>query len=231
MPLCNLINQFLSPFYNRRKDEWGGSDENQFRYLKEIILKTKKVIPGDMPILVKLNANDYTQKEGVTPPLAVKYAQWLKDLDIDSLEVSCGSAHFAIFNLCRGDIPVKEITQWLPPSLRVMAEKIFNDMVGKYNLEEGYNLEAAKMIKPVLGDIPLMLVGGLRTVSFMEEVIKNNYTDFISMARPFIREPYLVRNIKEGKIEKVSCISCNRCLAALPNDFPTRCYVEKFPEK
>jgi len=54
---------------------------------------------------------------------------------------------------------------------------------GKYDLEEGYNLEAAKIIKPVIGDIPLLLVGGMRTVSHMEEVLENNYADFISMSR------------------------------------------------
>ena len=103
-------------------------------------------------------------------------------------------------------------------------------MVGKYNLEGPYNLEAAKIIKPVLGDIPLILVGGIRKMSEMEEILENKYADFISMCRPFIREPYFVKNFKEGKQNEASCVSCNRCLAAIPNDFPTRCYVEKFPE-
>lgn len=225
-----LINQFLSPFYNRRKDEWGGNEENRFRYLKEIILKTKKVLPGDIPLFIKLNTHDYTQKEGITPPLAAKYAEWLKNLGIDAIEISCGSAHFAIFNLCRGDVPVKEIIQFLPPPLKSMGEKIFQDMVGKYNFKNPYNLEAAKIIKPVLGDIPLILVGGLRKMSEMEEILGNGYADFISICRPFIREPFLVKNLKEGKQDEASCISCNRCLAALPNDFPVHCYVEKFPE-
>ena len=69
---------------------------------------------------------------------------------------------------------------------------MFRKMEGKFNIEEGYNLEAAKMIKPVLGDTPLFLVGGMRRVSHMEEVLENNYADFISMSRPFIREPNLV---------------------------------------
>jgi len=51
------------------------------------------------------------------------------------------------------------------------------------------------------------------------------------MARPFIREPYLVKYFKEGKQEKSACISCNRCLAAIPNDYPVRCYAKKWPEK
>ena len=226
-----LISEFISPFYNRRKDEWGGSDENRFRYLKMIFLRIKKVVPGDMPILVKLNSHDYTQKEGITPPLAGKYAQWLADLGIDAIEISCGSSHFAIFNMCRGDVPVKEITQWLPPPIIPLAEQIFNEMVGKYDLVNAYNLEAAKVIKPKLEKTPLILVGGLRNLPNMEQIIKNNHADFISMARPFIREPLLIKKFKEGKQNKASCISCNRCLAAIPNDFPVYCYVKKFPEK
>lgn len=225
-----LINQFLSPFYNRRQDDWGGSDENRFRYLKEIVEKTKKVLPSDVPLLVKLNTHDYTPDEGITPLLAVKYSEWLTKLGIDAIEISCGSG-YSIFNMCRGDVPVKEIVQAVPDYMKVMAENVYQDMVGKFNFEEGYNLEAAKMIKPKIGDIPLILVGGLRNKTFMEELIKSKYADFISMSRPFIREPFLVKNIKEGKHERAACISCNRCLAAIPNDYPISCYTKKFPEE
>jgi 2,4-dienoyl-CoA reductase-like NADH-dependent reductase (Old Yellow Enzyme family) len=226
-----LINQFLSPFYNRRKDKWGGSEENQFRYLKELIVKIKKILPNDMPLLVKLNSNDYTPDEGVTPPLAAKYAEWLVNLGINAIEISCGSSNFSIFNMCRGDVPVQEIIQFMPDSLVAIAEQVFQEMVGQYNIEEAYNLNAAKVIKPIMGNIPLILVGGLRSKVMMEEIIGQNYADFISMSRPFIREPFLVKNFKEGKQDKAACISCNRCLAAVPNDFPVRCYTKKFPSE
>jgi len=226
-----LINQFLSPFYNQRQDDWGGSDERRFRYLKEIITKTKKILPSAIPLLIKLNTNDYTPTEGITPLLAAKYSEWLVKLGIDAIEISCGSATYSIFNMCRGDVPVQEIAQVVPDYMKEMIEEIYQDMVGKYDFEEGYNLEAAKMIKTITGDAPLILVGGLRDKAFMEEIIEKKYTDFISMARPFIREPFIVKNFKEGKQSKAACISCNRCLAAIPNDYPIRCYVNKFPEK
>ncbi len=226
-----LMNQFLSPFYNRRQDDWGGTDEKRFRYLKEIINKTKRVLPSDLPLLIKLNTNDYTPTEGITPPLAAKYSEWLVKLGIDAIEISCGSGTYSIFNMCRGDVPVQEIAQAVPDYMKAMVEGIYQDMVGKYNFDEGYNLEAAKMIKPIIGDIPLIIVGGLRNKALMEEIIGKKYVDLISMARPFIREPLLVKNFKEGKQDKAACISCNRCLAAIPNNFPIRCYVNKFPEK
>jgi len=196
-----------------------------------LVVKIKKVLPDDMPLLVKLSSNDYTPEAGITPSLAAKYAEWLVSLGIDAIEISCGSSNFSIFNMCRGDVPVQELIQFMPDSLIEIAEQVFQEMVGQYNLEEAYNLQAAKVIKPVIGNIPLILVGGIRSKASMEIIIEKGYADFLSMSRPFIREPFLVKNLKEHKQDKASCISCNRCLAAVPNDFPVRCYTKKFPEE
>ena len=62
-----LINQFLSSFFNTRDDIWGGSDQNRFRFLKEVITETKKELPENMSILVKLSTHDHTPKQGITP--------------------------------------------------------------------------------------------------------------------------------------------------------------------
>jgi len=196
-----LINQFLSPFFNERDDAWGGSDENRFRFLKEIILETRKALPEGMPLLVKLNTHDHTPQEGVTPILATKYARWLAELGIDGLELSCGSPVYSFMNMCRGDVPVNEIVKALARWKKPIGTLMLNRLVGKYDLQEGYNLEAAKMIKPVIGNVPLFLVGGLRRISQMEEILEKGYADFISMSRPFIREPSLVSRIKEGKTD------------------------------
>ncbi len=220
-----LINQFLSPFFNTRNDAWGGSDENRFRFLKEIIAETKKELPEKMLLLVKLNANDYTPREGITPLLAKKYAQWLSKLGIDGLEISCGSAIYSFMNMCRGDVPVKELLGGLPRWKKPVGKLMLTALKGKYYLQEGYNLEAAKIIKPVIEKIPLILVGGLRRLSYMEEILEKGDVDFISMSRPFIREPFLVKRFKEGKGEVVSCVSCNKCLAAVANNMPVRCYI------
>jgi len=221
-----LINQFLSPFFNHREDAWGGSDENRFRFLKETVREVKKAIGDGMIILVKLNTNDFTPQEGITPPLAVKYASWLAELGIDGLEISCGSGLYSFMNMSRGEVPVDEFVSGLPWWKKPLARLTLNKLVGKYDLEEGYNLEAAKLIKPVLGEVPLIPVGGLRNLRHMEEVLERKWADCISMSRPFIREPDLVRRFREGKAEFASCVSCNRCLAAINNDMPLRCYYK-----
>ncbi|MDF1594317.1 MAG: NADH:flavin oxidoreductase, partial [Desulfobacterales bacterium] len=146
-----LICEFLSPFFNIRTDDWGGSDENRFKFLKEVFIEVKNNVPDGYPVLVKINSKDYTPKEGITPALAVTYAKWLADLGIDGIEVSCGTTLYSYMNMCRGDVPttelVKSLSWWKKPVGRIMIGKL----EGKYGLEEGYNRESAKKIKLVLG--------------------------------------------------------------------------------
>ncbi len=224
-----LISEFLSPFFNVRTDTWGGRDENRFRFLKSVYQAVKAQVPEDFPILVKLNGDDHTPKAGVTLTSVRQYTQWLAEMGIDGIEVSCGTTHYSYMNMCRGDVPTTELMQslawWEKPVGRFMIGKL----EGHYDLEEGYNLAFAKAIKPLIGDTPLFLVGGMRSVAHMESVLEKKHADFISMSRPFIREPSLARKLKEGKKNNVACVSCNRCLAAVPNGLPVHCYHKGFP--
>jgi 2,4-dienoyl-CoA reductase-like NADH-dependent reductase (Old Yellow Enzyme family) len=218
-----LVNQFLSPFYNRRNDSWGGSPENRFRFAEEIFRAIRKSVPESMPVLIKLNTNDHTPTQGVTPELGKWYAEKLVQLGIAAVEVSSGSAHYSFMNTCRGEVPVDDLCAGFPFWKRPIARMMLKRMFGKYGLVEGYHLDAARLIKPILGDVPLMLVGGMRRASHMEEVLQSGDADFISMSRPFIREPFLARRLEEGKTDQVACVSCNRCFAAIVKGEPIKC--------
>ncbi|MBN2025647.1 MAG: NADH:flavin oxidoreductase [Actinobacteria bacterium] len=219
-----LINQFLSPFFNARSDSWGGSNENRFRFLAETYKEVKANLPAEMAVLVKLNTNDFTPRDGVTPPLAAKYAGWLQQLGIDGVEVSQGSI-YGMMNVMRGGIPVKEMLESQAAWKRPAAWFLLKGMQGKFDLEEAYNLAAAKVVKPALEGVPLILVGGMRRASHMEEVLQDGHADLISLSRPLIREPDLVNKFEEGK-EEASCVSCNKCFAAMIADKPVRCYCK-----
>jgi len=222
-----LISEFLSPFYNRRKDAWGGSDEGRFRFLKEVIQETRKVLPDTMPILIKINTNDFTPKEGVTPKVAKRYAGWLRNAGIDGVELSCGT--FFTFHVVRGEIPSNEIAKTLPGWMRPLAKLQFRKLRRPCGFSEAYNLPAAEIIKPELGEVPLMLVGGVSRLTQMEKLVEGKSADLISMCRPFIREPLLVKRFREGTADEASCISCNKCFAAVANNLPVRCYVDGLP--
>jgi 2,4-dienoyl-CoA reductase-like NADH-dependent reductase (Old Yellow Enzyme family) len=143
-----LFSEFLSPFFNIRTDSWGGSDENRFRFLKETYQEVKKVVPIGYPVFVKLSTNDYTPKEGTTPTLAARYAGWLAELGIDAVEVSCGATNYSYMNKSRGDVPTAELVKGLAWWEKPLGRPMIGKLEGKFDLEEGYNLEAAKMIKP-----------------------------------------------------------------------------------
>ena len=226
-----LASEFLSPFFNRREDSWGGSDENRFKFLKEVILAVKNGLPSEKALLIKLNAADHVKGGGITPELALVYARWLADLGIDGLELSCGTTFFSPFNMCRGNIPYDDLSRKFPKWQRPLVKSIMKQMFKSRALEGEYNMDAAKIIKPVLGKVPLILVGGVRSVARMESIIREGHADMVSMCRPFVREPFLVKDIKDGKIDAVTCTSCNRCFAAVFNEIPLACYAKGLPGK
>ena len=225
-----LVNQFLSPFFNKRNDSWGGSDKNRFKFLKEVVFEVKKNISDTMALIVKLNTNDFTPKTGITIQLAKKYSEWMLDLPIDGIEVSCGTLSYSMFNMVRGDVPTNELTINFPLWRKIIGKMMLKKMEGKFDLEDGYNVEAAKTMKPGIGEIPLMVVGGMRSLTHMEEVIENGIADFISMCRPFIKDPNVVDKFKNKEIERVSCVSCNKCFAGVANNLPVACYNKGFPK-
>lgn len=223
-----LLNEFLSPFFNRRRDRWGGSPENNFRLLREIILAIQKSAGKDRTVMVKMNTEDFTPNKGITPDLAAQYAAWLTDLGVAAIEVSSGT--YYTFHTSRGDIPLDEMARALPWWMRPMAKVVFKKQVIPCRFGKLYHLPAAEKIKPVIGNMGLILVGGVRRLGDMEKVLSESKADFLSMSRPFIREPFLAKRMKQGKNQEASCISCNKCLAAIFNGLPLRCYADGLPK-
>ncbi len=124
---------------------------------------------------------------------------------------------------------MEELVESFPRWKRLAGRMLMKRLVGKFDLVEGYNLDAARVVKPALGTVPLVLVGGMRTLSFMEGVVTRGEAEFVSLSRPFIREPSLVRRFQEGKALATTCESCNLCLAAINNERPVRCYHRTQP--
>lgn len=83
-----LINQFLSPLSNHRTDEYGGSLENRYRFLSEVIEAVKEVWEG--PLFVRISATDHTEG-GNTPDTYVHYSKKMKEQGVDLIDVSSGA--------------------------------------------------------------------------------------------------------------------------------------------
>lgn len=177
-----LLSSFLSPHTNRRTDEWGGPVENRARVLLEALRGVKAACGPDFPVIVKLNSTDFLEG-GLTVDDAVRVAGMLDGAGIDGIEVSGGMAE------------AKKGSIW--PGLRREED-------------EGYFVESAARIKGAVR-VPVFGLGGLRTLAAAERMVAEGRVDLISLSRPLIRDPYLVKHFREGAVAKSACISCNKC--------------------
>jgi 2,4-dienoyl-CoA reductase-like NADH-dependent reductase (Old Yellow Enzyme family) len=195
-----LLSQFLSPFSNRREDDWGGSLENRIRLHMEILRDIRSKVGNDYPVLIKMGAQDGFPG-GLEFSEGKRAAQLLAQGGFDALEISQG---------LRG----KRYTQ---TEFRTKIKSVG---------EEGYFRDWCREIKSQV-QVPVMMVGGLRTFFLMEEVVDNNEADFISLCRPFIRQPGLVGEWQAGDRNRATCISCNQCLDVLRNGGMVHCVQEQ----
>lgn len=184
-----LLSNFISPYTNVRTDRWGGSVENRARIVTEITRYIKAQAGADFPVLVKMNATDGfrpgSQKAelGITISEAIKTAKFLEQAGVCAIEVSGGISE-------AGAVTIR--TAITSPA------------------KEAYFKEYSKEIKKAV-NIPVMLVGGIRSLPVMEDLLKEGFADLISMSRAFICEPDLVLKLKSGEARKTKCQSCNLC--------------------
>ena len=191
-----LLSQFLSPFTNRREDQWGGNLANRLRLHSEIYKDVRQKIGEDYPVLIKIGVQDGFPG-GLEFGEGKVAAESLAQIGFDALEISLG---------LRG--PDYEYTEFRTKVDNLKQEAYFRD----------WCREIKKNVK-----VPVMMVGGLRTFELMEEIVRNDEADFISMSRPFILEPGIINDWQRGNRHRAKCISCNKCLEALKQRETLRC--------
>jgi 2,4-dienoyl-CoA reductase-like NADH-dependent reductase (Old Yellow Enzyme family) len=223
-----LLAQFLSPFFNRRTDAWGGSTANRFRLLGEVVRAVRGRVGDDVPVLVKLVHDDGTPQPGMTPELAADAAGRLAELGVAGVELSRGGTCWSPFQMCRGDVPAWDFARVYPLPLRPLIWLKLRRMANAATFKPDYNADAAVVVKRALGEVPLILVGGVRERASMERLVNEGPADLIALSRPLVRQPHLVKKLIEGE-PRASCTSCNLCYAAVCHALPLRCYVSGLP--
>ena len=193
-----LINQFLSPLANQRVDEYGDSIENRCRFLMETYQAVRSAVGPDFPVMIKLNGSD-NLAGGLSIEDAAYAAKALDKSGIDCIEVSGGTPASGNQNPARMKINSPE--------------------------KEAYNLPLARQVRTAV-KCPIMVVGGFRSLEVAEKTIQKS-ADYISMARPFIREPRLVKRWQEGDTSPARCISCNSCFKPGIEEAGIYCVIEK----
>jgi 2,4-dienoyl-CoA reductase-like NADH-dependent reductase (Old Yellow Enzyme family)/thioredoxin reductase len=191
-----LINEFLSPYTNKRTDVYGGSFENRLRFPIEVIQAVRSKVGKHYPLILRLCGNEYIENdEGITLDLARKIAPRLVAAGIDILHVT-GAI---------GDTRDNSIQPHY------------------YSL--GYNVYLAQGIKEVV-DVPVITAGSITDPYMAERILEEGKADLIAIGRGLLADPMFPKKAKQGKPEEIRrCIRCNECVGRLRKLYHISCAV------
>ncbi len=152
-----LLAQFISPLFNHRTDEYGGSVQNRFRIVQEVFDAIRNKVGSDYPIWIKMNSSD-EMPNGLTVDEFLEMASLLAKAGIDAIEIS-------------GD-------QWT-----------------KYKANERLYYKSAAIKLSELVDTPVILTGGIRALSDMEQVYQTSKVNLFGFSRPLLKNPAYIQTL------------------------------------
>ncbi len=198
-----LLSQFLSPAFNRRADEFGGEIKHRARALLEVLREIRQTVGRDYPVMVKMNCRDFIEN-GLELEDSLKVGNMLVSEGIDAIELSGGV-------LVGGKLQ--------PSRMGIKSEE-----------KEAYFQNEARAFKESV-NTPLILVGGNRSFAVAERLVNQGVADYISMSRPFIREPALINRWKAGDLRRAACVSDNQCFIPPGKGRGVYCLTEEREKK
>ncbi|MFZ5975149.1 MAG: NADH:flavin oxidoreductase [Bacillota bacterium] len=178
-----LLSQFLSPYFNKRQDAYGGTLENRARLLMEVNEEVRDAVGALFPVMVKLNSNDLTTP-GQTESDFLWLSKQLVQAGIDAIEVSGG------LNIDSDTTPIRK-------NINTPAQ-------------EAYFAPAAKALAGEVS-VPVISVGGYRSYAVVRDTLESSNIAAIGLCRALVADPDLPNRWESGDHFTSSCISCAQC--------------------
>jgi len=218
-----LLNQFLCPATNRRRDEWGGGLDNRARLPLAVVKRVRERVGDDFPILAKLNLRDGF-RGGFELEDSVGVAQRLETAGIDAIVLSGGFTSRTPFYLFRGARPLKEMIEVEHNPLQKLTLRFFGArIIREYPFKEMFFLDDARAVRRAVR-MPLVLLGGILSLDNLETAMREGF-DFVAMGRALIADPDLIKRMRTGEATRSRCISCNKCVAEMDRPTGVRCVL------
>jgi len=195
-----LINQFLSPYSNKRTDKYGGSLENRMRFIEEIIKGIRDKCGKDFVISVRIPADEFLEEfgiseEGINLQEGVRIAKYIDNLGVDAINVTSG-----IF-----------LTT--------------NTIIEPTSYPQGWRSHLAEEVKKVV-KAPVIAASVIRKPEYAEELLEKNIVDFVALGRGLLADPEWVKKVEEGREGEIRpCISCLHCLELVYAEKGSECAV------
>lgn len=216
-----LIDQFLNPYFNHRKDEYGGSLENRMRFMTMCVEESVKAAreEGQRPLAVvaKMNMRDGLKNPGTKFEESIEIARRLQQLGLDGIILSGGLVSATPMYVMRGEMPIKTMTHYMPMSkwwLKAGVRMCGKMMVPTVPYQEAFFLEDALKFREALPDMDFIYVGGLVCGDKINEVLSHGFVA-VQMARSVLREPDFVNKLREDEHYRSQCRHSNYCIGRM----------------
>jgi 2,4-dienoyl-CoA reductase (NADPH2) len=217
----HLLHNFLSPFWNRRQDAYGGSPENRARIVVNIIKEIKKRLGQDFPVSVCINGIEIGRIVGIADDKCLtaedsrKIARLLQEAGADALHIR---SHWLGYHVAAY---LTDVLFYPEPPIPL---KSFPKEYNASHRGAGANINIAAGIKEMVS-IPVMVVGRLDPI-LGEQILREGKADFIAMTRRLQADPDLPNKVASGRLEDIApCTACENCLGS------QRCRINAFMGK
>lgn len=212
-----LISQFISPYTNHRKDEFGGSLENRMRFMKMCINEVLQAANKEIAVVVKTNMYDGF-KSGMQLPDCITVAKTIESLGVDAIVLSAGFVSKAPMAVMRGAMPLKTLAHYMNPWrfwwLKMGLALVGRKMIPTVPFQEAYFLEDALKFRKEL-KLPLIYVGGLVSRRKIDEVLNSGF-ELVQMARALVHDTQFVNKMQQADENyRNGCKHSNYCIARM----------------
>lgn len=209
-----LLSQFLSPYTNRRRDEFGGSLHNRLRFTRMVMERVMDAAGSDTAVVVKMNMDDGF-RSGMHEAESMEVARALLDSGAHALVLSGGFVSKMPMYVMQGEMPIYTLTHymrqwWLKYSVRLFGRF----MIKRVPFRPLYFLEQARRFRSQFPDANLIYVGGVTQAAEMAQVLGEEGFDFLQMGRALLRDPQLPAHIQAGAAG-CDCDHVNYCIARM----------------
>lgn len=206
-----LLNQFISPLSNKRKDQYGGSAENRVRFPARVLAAVKQAVGKDLAVIAKINVADGVRR-GATAEDGCITAQALEAAGADMLVLSGGrniESTWFMFGSNMNLVEIKKVLkgQWLNTLMLTVASKA----APKVTFKPMYFWDYSSKIRAA-SKVPMAYLGGARSIDGVQQALDAGF-ECVVMARPLIHDPALVNKFKSGELTESACTNCNACVA------------------
>ena len=193
-----LVNEFTSPYFNRREDKWGGNRENRLRFVRTIIARARELV-GDFPIGLRIGVDGDGANRGIT---VAELAEVARKISPDVAYLSITGGNYSGF-----------------------GEGYETAYVSPWYREPGFNVAAAAAVKAVV-DVPVLVAGRVADAAIAEGILADGAADMVGMVRALIADPQLPNKVRQGKADEVRmCLGLSECHYIGPHRTPMTCAV------